>query len=136
MESAEVTEGPGEGSGGGGDPNGAEGGTGTKPGDADEGGGSAAIPITGLVVAPRLTLRVEPIYPDPARIKRIQGLVILEATITTDGRVEELQVLRSPSSLLSDAAIAAVSKWRYLPATLNRLPVKVFLTVTVDFRLH
>jgi protein TonB len=136
MESAEATEGPGEGSGGSGEPDGVEGGTGTKPGDTAEGGGNAAIPITGMVVAPQLTLRVEPIYPDAARIPRIQGVVILEAIITTEGRVEDLRVLRSPSSLLSDAAIAAVSKWRYIPATLNGRSVKVFLTVTVDFKLH
>jgi protein TonB len=120
---------------GGGNPEGVDGGTGTEQRTAvlEEG---AAIPVTGKVVAPQLILRVEPTYPDSGRIARIQGLVILEAIITTDGRVDEVRVLRSPSSLLTDSAVAAVSRWRYHPATLNGLPVKVFLTVTVEFKLH
>ncbi len=85
---------------------------------------------------PRLVLRVEPAYPDAARIARIQGPVVLEAIITTEGRVEELRVLTSPSALLSESALSAVGRWRYLPATLNRRPVRVFLTVTVEFKLH
>jgi periplasmic protein TonB len=134
-ESAEGGEEAGEDSGNGGSPDGVEGGTGTEQSTPSLGEG-VAIPVSGKVVAPQLVLRVEPAYPETARIPRIQGLVILEAIITTDGRVEELRVLRSPSSLLSDSAVAAVSKWRYQPATLNGRAVKVFLTVNVEFKIH
>jgi TonB family protein len=120
----------------------AEGEGGTVPGatgtdtSAAGRGEPAAIPVGGKVREPRLVQRVEPAYPDTARIARIQGPVVLEAIITTEGRVEELRVLSSPSPLLSESALSAVSRWRYLPATLNGRPVTVFLTVTVDFKLH
>lgn len=119
-----------------------EGGGGTVPGgistdpSAAGRGEGPPIPVGGDVREPRLIQRVEPAYPDAARIARIQGLVVLEAIITTAGRVENLRVLRSPSPLLSESALSAVGRWRYLPATLNERPVNVFLTVTVDFKLH
>jgi protein TonB len=111
------------------------GGSGTDPSAGGRGEGPP-IPVGGDVREPRLIQRVEPAYPDAARIARIQGLVVLEAIITTAGRVEDLRVLRSPSPLLSESALSAVGRWRYLPATLNERPVNVFLTVTVDFKLH
>jgi protein TonB len=116
-------------------PDGVEGGTGTDPRGAGHGEGSP-IPVGRDVREPRLVHRVEPVYPETARKVRAEGVVILEAIITTDGRVEELRVLRSPNPLLSEAAVSAVGLWRYLPATLNGRPVRVFLTVTVDFKLH
>ena len=102
----------------------------------DERGQGLPIAVGGDVREPRLILRVEPAYPDTARITRVQGQVVLEAIITTEGRVEELRVLSSPSPLLSESALSAVGRWRYLPATLNGRAVRVFLTVTVDFKLH
>jgi protein TonB len=126
----------GEDNGAGGDPTGVQGGTGRGPFTAEGGESEAAIPVGGDVRPPRLIERVEPVYPDAARTIRAQGLVILEAVITVGGRVEEVRVLRSPNPLLAASAVAAVEQWRYLPATLNRRPVKVFLTVTVDFKLH
>jgi TonB family protein len=59
---------------------------------------------------------------------------LLEATVGRDGRVDEVQVLRS-HSFLDEAAVAAVEQWVYEPLMLNGTPHPFVLTVTVSFSL-
>jgi protein TonB len=93
------------------------------------------IRIGGQVTAPALVFRVEPKYPDFAAQAQIEGLVILEATVDVDGRVEAVTVLRS-HGLLDQAAIDAVKQWRYSPLVLNGKPFPFILTVTVRFSVQ
>jgi periplasmic protein TonB len=90
----------------------------------------------GEVKSPQLVERVEPLYPEVERKLHKEGIVILEAIITTDGTVEEIGILKSADVILDEAARRAVMQWRYKPATLNGRAVRVYLTVTVTFRLH
>lgn len=90
--------------------------------------------VGALVQAPRKTHHVAPTYPEIARLARVQGAVILEATISADGRVQGLSILRSVP-LLDAAALDAVSQWRYEPTRLNGTPIPVITTVTVRFVL-
>ena len=76
-----------------------------------------------------------PTYPAIAKTARIEGTVILEATIDEAGVVRDVLVLRS-IPLLDQAAIDAVSRWRYTPTRLNGAPVPIILTVTVTFTLR
>jgi periplasmic protein TonB len=76
----------------------------------------------------------DPVYPPIARTANIQGIVIVEATIDTGGRVVNARVLRS-IPLLDQAALDAVRTWEYTPTTLNGVPVPVVMTVTVSFVL-
>ena len=66
---------------------------------------------------------------------RVEGTVIIEAVIDTDGRVQSARVLRS-IPLLDTAALTAVGQWAYSPSLLNGVPVPVIMTVTVTFRLR
>jgi protein TonB len=77
---------------------------------------------------------VEPMYPQVARAARVQGVVILEATIGVDGSVSDARILRS-IPLLDQAALAAVRQWRFVPTLLNGVPVPIIMTVTVNFSL-
>jgi protein TonB len=61
-------------------------------------------------------------------------VVILEATVGRDGRVEEVRVLRSVP-LLDNAARDAVLQWEYAPLLLNGKPERFILTVTLSFNL-
>jgi periplasmic protein TonB len=81
-----------------------------------------------------LIRRVEPAYPAIARQARIQGTVLLRATISKDGTIENLQLL-SGHPMLAQAAIEAVRQWRYRPYYLNGDPVEVETQVTVKFML-
>ena len=82
----------------------------------------------------KLIRRVEPVYPDLALRARVQGLVILTATINEEGFVSGVKVV-SGNPLLREAAIDAVKQWHYSPTLLNGEPVPVVATVTVVFSL-
>jgi protein TonB len=120
-----------------GDPLGQKEGSGTGgPGKEASMGGEGLFQPGGDVKAPALIYRVDPLYPELARKLRQEGLVTLAAIISADGTVEELRLVGSAFPLLDEAALAAVSRWRYRPGTLNGRPVRVILTVTASFRLH
>ena len=91
--------------------------------------------VGGNISPPTKTRDVSPSYPEVARAARVQGVVILEATIGPTGTVTDVNVLRSVP-LLDDAAIAAVRQWQYTPTLLNGVPVPVIMTVTVNFSLR
>lgn len=76
-----------------------------------------------------------PIYPPVAKQARAQGVVILEATIGTEGKVKDVKVVRS-AKLFDDAAIAAVRTWEYKPTMVDGQPVQVILTIPVNFTLE
>ncbi len=94
-----------------------------------------AVRVGGAITQPALLHRVAPEYPEVALLAQLQGLVILEATVDTEGRVASVRVLRSVG-LLDEAAMQAVRQWRYSPLTLNGLPTPFILTVTVAFELE
>ena len=77
---------------------------------------------------------VQPTYPQMALIARVEGPVIIEATIGVDGHVIDARVLRSVQ-LLDNAALDAVRQWEFTPTLLNGVPVPVIMTVTVTFKL-
>jgi len=91
--------------------------------------------VGGKVRPPAKTVDVPPIYPPMAIAARVEGTVIIEATIDIDGRVQSARVLRS-IPLLDTAALTAVGQWAYSPSLLNGVPVPVIMTVTVTFRLR
>jgi protein TonB len=84
---------------------------------------------------PRKVVDATPDYPALARQARVEGIVIIEATIDVRGDVQSAKVLRS-IPLLDDAAVAAVRQWKFTPALLNGVPVPVIITVTVNFKLQ
>jgi periplasmic protein TonB len=92
------------------------------------------VPVGGSVRRPQKTRDVLPVYPAAAQAARIQGIVIIEATLGADGRVINATVLRSVH-LLDNAALDAVRQWEFTPTLLNGVPVPVVMTVTVQFVL-
>jgi protein TonB len=91
--------------------------------------------VGGDIKPPTRTKNVNPVYPPIAQSARVQGVVILEATIGPDGRVVNAKILRSVP-LLDAAALEAVEQWEYTPTLLNGEPVPVIMTVTVNFTLQ
>ncbi len=81
-----------------------------------------------------LIRKVNPAYPPLARQARIQGTVILQAQISKDGSIENLQLI-SGHPMLAPAAIEAVKQWKYKPYLLNGEPVEVDTQVQVNFTL-
>jgi protein TonB len=93
-----------------------------------------AVRVGGQIKEPKKLKDVKPNYPDIAKQARVQGVVILECTISPQGKVTDVKVLRG-IPLLDAAAIEAVKQWVYTPTLLNGVPVPVIMTVTVNFRL-
>lgn len=90
--------------------------------------------VAGEIRAPVKIFDVRPIYPKGAADRKIQGVVVLEVTIATDGLVTNVRVLQSVPGL-DDAALTAVRQWRYTPATNDGMATDVISTVTVNFAL-
>jgi len=84
---------------------------------------------TGLLIK-----KVTPNYPQLAKQARIQGQVVLQAEISKDGTIQNLQLI-SGHPMLAPAAIEAVRQWRYKPYLLNGEPVAVETQVVVNFSL-
>jgi protein TonB len=82
-----------------------------------------------------LVKKVMPEYPAMAKQARIQGAVVLQAEISKDGQITNVQVLQGPP-MLAAAAVDAVKQWRYRPYNLNGQPVPIETTITVNFRLN
>jgi protein TonB len=93
-----------------------------------------AVRVGGQIKEPKKLKNVPPSYPEIAKQARVQGVVILECTISPQGKVTDVKVLRG-IPLLDQAAIDAVKQWVYSPTLLNGVPVPVIMTVTVNFRL-
>lgn len=90
--------------------------------------------VSGGVAEGMLLDRVPPVYPPIARAAGVQGTVVLEATITTSGTIRDLRVVSGPA-MLRQAAVDAVSRWRYRPYLLSGTPVEVETTVSVVFSM-
>ncbi len=84
------------------------------------------------VRAPRKIRSVDPRYTGRAREACIEGTVILQAVITKAGTVRAVSVLRSLPGL-TDAAVTAIRRWKFEPATLDGRPVDVYYNVAVNF---
>ncbi len=93
------------------------------------------IRVGGNVEAAKMIYAPKPQYPESARAKGIDGVVMLQAVIATDGVPLSLSVLSSPDPELSSAAMDAVRQWRYQPTLLNGVPVEVVTTIAVRFHL-
>jgi protein TonB len=75
-----------------------------------------------------------PAYPVIAKAAGIQGTVVLQATISKSGVIENLRVISGPQ-MLQQAALNTVAQWRYRPYLLNGDPVEVETTINVNFVL-
>jgi protein TonB len=84
------------------------------------------------VIPGALIIKVNPDYPPAARNARVQGAVVMHATIGKDGSVQQLRLI-SGNPLLVGAAMEAVKKWRYRPFMLDGKPVEGETDITVNF---
>lgn len=79
-------------------------------------------------------MRVDTTYPAAARQAHVQGTVVLCATISKDGVVQNVHPLFGPQELIP-AAVEAAEKWRYAPYRVNKELVEVESEIRMDFTL-
>jgi protein TonB len=92
------------------------------------------VSISGGVMVGMLLQKTTPVYPPIAKAARQQGTVVLQATISKTGSIENLRVISGPA-MLQQAALDAVKTWRYRPYLLDGEPTEVETTVNVVFSL-
>jgi TonB family protein len=89
----------------------------------------------GAIRPPMKIKNVNPVYPGTPG-DNLAGVVVLEGTISTDGRLIDTRVVRSPHDELARAAVDAWEQWEFTPTLLNCVPIEVAVTGTFDFSLR
>jgi protein TonB len=84
--------------------------------------------------AQSVTVSVPPDYPLLARQMKVQGAVSLQALISRDGSIQDLQILSGPG-ILAAAAREAVKQWHFKPFLQNGQPVETQARITVNFTI-
>jgi len=95
----------------------------------------ATMKVPSSILEGMLVSKTIPAYPTIARTVGVSGTVVLAATISKEGTIENLHVL-SGHPLLTQAALDAVRPWRYRPYLLNGQPVEVETTINVVFSMN
>jgi protein TonB len=90
--------------------------------------------ISAGVAGGLLIQKTTPVYPPMAREARVSGTVVIQATISKTGSLNNLRVVSGPT-MLRQPALDAVKTWRYKPYMLDGEPVEVETTVSVNFSL-
>jgi TonB family protein len=89
----------------------------------------------GELLPPSPRMKVDPVYSRAAIDERIEGDVVLHATIRSDGLVDHIKVIKRLDARLDESAQEALAKWRFHPATKKGVPVDVETVVRIPFRL-
>jgi len=88
-------------------------------------------------IEPELVYSVAPEYPRLAKEAGIEGRVVIQALVGKGGTVLDAFVFAGSGSELLDAAALAVAwKYKYRPAVQNGLPLAIWVTYTVEFKLE
>jgi TonB family protein len=87
-------------------------------------------------VRPKRTHYVQPAYPFLMQMNRIQGVAMLDSTVTSTGCVTNIRVVRSIQPALDYAAVRAVSGWRFQPATIEGRETAISMILSVNFTLR
>ena len=90
--------------------------------------------VGGPIKPPKLIEGPDPQYPEAARQAKYEATVALWVVVGTDGKIHDVAIKRPAGMGLDEAAIAAVLKWRFRPATRDGQPVAVQINIEVNFR--
>jgi protein TonB len=110
-------------------------GAGIGPGSGGGTGGGPYRPGSGIV-APTILREVKPDYTDEGRRRNIEGDVVLEIVVKSDGTVGSVKLLSGLGAGLDQRATDAVRQWRFNPARRYGVPVDVIVEVAVEFKLR
>jgi len=103
--------------------------------DTEPDGPTPPVRVGDEVVPPHKIQDVAPVYPPEAQQQRIQGVIIINTTISRTGCVRDERVIRG-IPYLDVAAVTAVSQWTFEPTRIAGTPVPTIMNVTVNFELR
>ena len=88
----------------------------------------------GCIEPPTKLVDVRPVYPWNQR--DMEGIVVLQGRISTDGTMKTVAVQSAPGPDFAQAAVDAVSQWQFSPTYLNRQAIEVNMRVTLNFKVQ
>ncbi|MGA2741450.1 MAG: TonB family protein [Bryobacteraceae bacterium] len=91
--------------------------------------------VGGGVTAPSVVQKAEPEYSEDARVARLQGTIVVQVVIGTDGRAHDPRIVRGLGLGLDENAIEAINQWQFKPGRKDGEAVKVWATIEVNYRL-
>ena len=90
--------------------------------------------MAGNDTSPIAISRPAPKYPREALLRGTSGTVRVQATVAPDGSIERMEIVQSSGDRYLDrAALEAVRRWRFTPATHNGQPVSATVVIPVVF---
>jgi len=99
--------------------------------------GSAIFSLGQVDNGPVLLVRIDPIYPYWARIRGIEGKVLVQIVVDQHGQVKDIKIIKAkPPHVFENSVINAVKKWRFKPATYHGKAVSVRLVIPFKFKLE
>jgi protein TonB len=98
-------------------------------------GGTGTGAVMDFDSPPRVIKQARPQYPQDAFVKKIEGTVLIEALVSSQGRVANARVIQSVP-LLDAAALQAVYQWVFQPAMKHGRPVATIIHMPVAFRIY
>jgi len=99
-------------------------------------GADTLFEISDVDRVPQPLVRLKPLYPAHARMRRIEGSVRVEFTVTAEGQTENITVISAtPAQTFNRAAIRAIERWRFSPAMLQGKPVAVRVRQNIRFEI-
>jgi len=110
-------------------------GAGVGPGSGGGTGGGPYRPGSGIT-PPSIQREVKPDYTEEGRRRNIEGDVVLEIVVRSDGTVGSVKLLSGLGAGLDQRAIDAVRQWRFNPAHRYGTPVDVIVEVAVEFKMR
>ena len=93
------------------------------------------VPTTEVDTKVRLISKPEPTYTDKARNEWINGTVVLKVVLAADGTITHIQVVQGLPAGLTERAIAAARKIRFIPATKDGKNVSTWMQLEYNFNL-
>lgn len=97
----------------------------------------AVFDISELDQPPRPVVRVNPLYPPHARMRKIEGYVTVEFVVGIDGQVSGIEMVNSdPGDLFVRAVERAVKGWRFEPGQRGGEAVPARVRQRIDFTLE
>ncbi len=112
-----------------------------KENDDNAGNGSGAdygnyLPSYEVEELPVAETPISPVYPEEARRNGVEGKVLLLIYIDEQGNIKKAEIQKSPSSLLSDSALKALSSVKFRPAKIGGIARAVCMQLTLRFKLE
>jgi TonB family protein len=92
--------------------------------------------VPGCITAPHATYSPDPKYPKKESKAHRRGTVVLDLVVDADGLPRDIKVNLPLSPEFDEAALNAVKKWKFSPATKDGKPVATQIKVEVSFHLY